>query len=235
MTRKRLGAVAAAVVVAAGGTGTAIAVTKKDEARQAEDAVIAGAAERLDVTPERLRDALAAAQDDQLDAQVKAGRITQEQADAIKARRKATGRVLGGPGAKLRGGGHGHGFGRRGFHHRGGKVRGIAFEELAKALGVTQAKLGDAFRDGKTVGEIARAEGKDIADVQAALKAAAKRHVDEAVADDELTKAQGDRLLTRLNRMIERVAQFPRMGPGRRGFRGPGGPGGGPPPSPPGP
>ena len=57
------------------------------------------------MSPSELRDALAAAQDDQLDADVKAGRLTQEQADAIKAHRKEAGSVLGGPGI---------------LHHRGG-------------------------------------------------------------------------------------------------------------------
>lgn len=224
MSRKRLGAVAAAVLVAAGGTGTAIAVTRSDEGTKVEDAVIAGAAERLDVTPEKLRDALSAARDEQLDAQVRAGRLTQEQADRIKARRKQSGRVLGLAGPGPRGGpdGPGRRFGGPGFHGRMG-VRAIAVQELTRALGVTRPELGEALRDGKSIADIARAEGRSLDAVKSDLQAAAKKHVDEAVADRKLTQAQRDRILARLNRMIDRLDKLPNFG--RRGPHGPG-PGG---------
>src|SRR5918997_5590508 len=95
MNLKRIVAITAAGAVVAGGAGVAIGATT---GKKAEQQVLADAAKRLDTTPEKLRAALAAAQDAQLDKAVKAGELTQEQADRMKAARKARGSVLGGSG-----------------------------------------------------------------------------------------------------------------------------------------
>ena len=104
MRRTRIAAVATAGALAAAGTGVAVATSASDDAKQREQAVLEDAAGRLDVDAAELRDALAAAEDAQLDAEVKAGRITQEQADAIKQMRERSGLVLGGPGHPRRAG-----------------------------------------------------------------------------------------------------------------------------------
>ena len=88
MRTRRIAALALSGALIAGGTGVAIAAVAKDDDKQAEQAVLDDAAERLDVTPQKLRDALAAAQDAQLDQAAKDGNLTPKQADAIKAARK---------------------------------------------------------------------------------------------------------------------------------------------------
>ena len=147
MRRTRIAAVATAGALAAAGTGVAVATSASDDAKQREQAVLEDAAGRLDVDAAELRDALAAAEDAQLDAEVKAGRITQEQADAIKQMRERSGLVLGGPGhARPRPGrprlprraarraGRGHGRRRRGArHHRGQAVPPAALRPDARA------------------------------------------------------------------------------------------------------
>src|SRR5215207_9431003 len=100
MRRTRIAAIAAAGALVAAGTGVAVATTRSDDPKQREQAVLTDAAKRLNVAPSELRDALSKAEDAQLDADVKAGRLTQEQADAIKERRKQSGTVLGGPGGR---------------------------------------------------------------------------------------------------------------------------------------
>src|SRR4051794_30993695 len=80
-----------ALAVAGGG---AIAATQDDP----EKSIIEDAAKRLNVTPKALTDALSAAQQAELDKAVKAGRLTQEEADRIKQHRLDEGHVLGGPG-----------------------------------------------------------------------------------------------------------------------------------------
>src|SRR5688500_6541719 len=100
MKPRRIAALAVSGALVAGGAGAAIAAVTKDDAKQTEQAILDDAAKRLDVTPEKLRDALSAAQDTQLDQAVKDGDLTQKQADAIKAARKDSGRVLGGPGLR---------------------------------------------------------------------------------------------------------------------------------------
>jgi len=195
MRTGRIAALALSGALIAGGTGVAIAAVAKDDDKQAEQAVLDDAAERLDVTPQKLRDALAAAQDAQLDQAAKDGDLTQKQADAIKAARKQAGTVLS-PG--LRGG-----AGRFGVHGKpmlhGGRhpfgVRGDIFEDFAKVLGTTPHKLKEQLRDGKSLADVAKANGKSMADVRAAVKAAMKTRLDKAVRDGDLTQKQADEIL----------------------------------------
>ena len=200
MSPKRIAALAISGALLAGGTGVAIATVTKDEGEKAEQAILDDAAKRLNVTPEKLRDALAAAQDAQLDQAVKDGTLTQKQADAIKARRKQSGRVLGGPfggppGLRFQGPGFGP--------HR--RVHGVIFPDLAKALGITRAQLFEQLRDGKSIADIAKARGKTFDDVRAAVKADAKRRADEAVENGDLTQAQADDLLAHLDSSLEHL------------------------------
>src|SRR5688572_15701917 len=185
MNIRRIAAITAAGAIVAGGAGVAIGATSGAEA---EKEVLADAAKRLDTTPEKLRSALAAAQDAQLDKAVKAGEITQAQADAIKARRKQSGRVLGGPG--MRGPGH-HKGGGPGFRGAG---RGIPIlREVAKALGLTEAELFEQLRDGKSIAQIAKAENKSLESVKDAVRKAVKAELDKQVAAKQITQAQADR------------------------------------------
>jgi hypothetical protein len=199
MGARRIATIALSGALLAGGTGAAIAAVTKDEGAKAEQEVLDSAAKKLDVTPEKLRDALAAAQDEQLDAAVKAGKLTQKQADAIKAARKQSGHVLGvGPGLKLRGGPGPHMRGFAGPVGPGGpglRLRGGPFGDLAKALGTTDDKLNEQLRAGTSLADIAKANGKSLADVKASLKADMKTKLDKAVKDEDLTQKQADRIL----------------------------------------
>ncbi len=228
MSSRKILAVAACGTLLACGAGVAIAAVSKDDASNVEGAILDDAAKRLNVTPEKLRDALAAAQDAQLDKAVKDGKLTQELADTIKARRKQSGHVLGGPpfagpppGAGPRAFGPGHGpLPGPGFPGHGralGDLRrgfGAAGLDLAKALGVTREQLGEQLRAGKSIADIAKAQGKSLSDVRTALKAVAKAKLDKAVEDGKLTKQQADRLRARINDRIDRAGTepaFPRM------------------------
>ncbi len=202
MSARRIAALALTGALLAGGTGAAIAAVSKDEGTKAEEAILDDAAKRLNVTPEKLREALSAAQDDQLDQAVKDGKLTQQQADAIKERRKQSGRVLGGP---FGGPGHHKGFGPRGGPRGGFGFRGAVFPDLAKALGITDAKLKEQLRDGKSIAAIAKAAGKSLADVRAALKADAKTRLDKAVKDGDLTQSQADKMLEHVDEHLERL------------------------------
>jgi|SRR5215213_3681922 len=213
MRRRRIAAIAAAGAVAAGGTGAALATTRAHDAKQREQAVLADAAKRLGTDADKLRDALSAAEDAQLDAEVKAGRLTQEQADAIKQRRRESGTVLGGPGFRGRHGGPGWGPGGRSFggpgHGRVGKVIAAA----AKALGLTQDQLFDRLRAGRSLSDVAKAQGKNYDDVKAAVRDAAKQELDDAVKAGRLTRAQADEILERLTEHLDDGGGFRHHGP----------------------
>ncbi|HWT23982.1 MAG TPA: hypothetical protein VN213_10800 [Solirubrobacteraceae bacterium] len=210
MKTRRVVAGAVAAAALAGGTAGAVAATTDEKA--AEQAVLGDAAKRLGVTTDELRSALAAAQDAQLDAAVKAGDLTQEQADAIKARRDAEGTVLGlGRG---RFGDH-HGFGRR-----GGPWGGPLADEIATALGISPERLFEQLRNGRTLEQIATAEGKTLEQVRAAVKAAVTERLDAALVAGRITQAQYDEMVEHLGEHIARLGEEPAFRGGRG--RGPG-------------
>ncbi len=209
MKTRRIVAGAATLAALAGGAAGAVAAGNDE--RSAERAVLADAAKRLGVTTDELRDALAAAQDEQLDAAVRAGRLTQEQADALKERRAAEGTVLD---LGARHGHHGH---RGGPGHGPGGPGGGIDDAVAEALGITERQLFDRLRDGRTLEQIARAEGKTPADVRAAVRTAVTERLDADVKAGRITQAQRDELLEHLGEHLERLGEDPLFGRGHHG------------------
>ncbi len=213
-TRIRLVASAGAALAVAGG-GAAYAAGELSP-RQESSAIIDDAAKQLGVDSAELADALEQALENRVDEAVADGRLTQEQGAALKAR-IASGEVplLGLRGGKPDFGHHGHGFGAR-------------FDTAATFLGLTEAELRTQLQDGKTLAEIATAEGKTVAALVDALVAAATTELAEAVESGKLTDAQRDRIVEELeDRITEGVNATPgehfRGGPrlhGGPGFRG---------------
>ena len=217
MRARRIVTIALSGALLTGGAGAAIAAVTQDDRAKAEQAVLDSAAKKLDVTPGKLRDALAAARDEQLDAAVKAGRLTQKQADEIKAARKQSGHVLGGrAGHKPRGNRGRH---KPGFAGPRSALRGGLFDGLAKALGVDEDKLHEQLRAGTSLAAIAKANGKSLAGVKASVKAATKTRLDKAVKDEDLTRKQADRILQAFDRRFDAFAAGKRLH-GRGGHRG---------------
>jgi polyhydroxyalkanoate synthesis regulator phasin len=219
MGGRRIAAIALSGALVAGGAGAAIAAVGKKDGKQAEQAVLDDAAKRLNVTPEKLREALGAAQDAQIDEAVKAGKLTQEQADKIKAVRKDSGRVLGplgGPGFEPRrfGPGGPHGPGAPGMGMRHGLL-----DDIAAALGTTPAKLFASLRSGKSIADIAKANGKTLADVRRAVRAAVKTKLDKAVKDGDLTQRQADEMLTGVDEKLKAIESGKALKLRRHGHR----------------
>lgn len=215
MGKGRIAAIALSGALAAGGTGAAIAAAgKNDEAKQGEQALLDDAAKRLDVTPERLRDALGAAQDAQVDKAVQDGKLTRRQADAIKAARKDSGRVL----RPIPPGVHGRLF-SPGRKHAFGMRRDL-IGDVAKALGTTPARLFDALRSGKSIADVAKANGTSPAAVRSAVKTAVKARLDKAVDSGDLTRKQADAMLERVDEKLAAIASGKRLRFGRRGPHG---------------
>jgi hypothetical protein len=200
MKVKRYMIVSAAVLAAGAGAGGAIAATSGDDAKKTEQSVLDDAAKRLNVTPEALRSALGAAEDAQLDQAVKDGRITQAQADAIKAERGKTGRVLGGAPGGGRGGFDGHGPGDHGGPGFGGPA---ALDAAATALGLKAAELRAKLEAGKSIADVAKDQGKDLADVKSAIRDAVTKQLDAAVTAGRLTAAQRTEELAELDEHLD--------------------------------
>jgi hypothetical protein len=210
MRRTRIAALTTAGVLAAAGTGVAVATTTSDDPKARESAILADAAKQLNVDPSELRDALSDAENAQLDADVKAGRLTQEQADAIKKHRGEEGTVLG-PGKPSF---HGDGphFSMRFKHPGGGPIE--LLDTAADALGISRDELAERLRDGKTLDEIAKAEGKSLDDVRNAVGAALEKRFDKAVEEGHLTRAQADKMLADVKEhLLDDLGRFPRLKP----------------------
>jgi hypothetical protein len=223
MRIKRYVLVSAAVLAAGAGGGAAIAATSggDDDHKKAEQAIIDDAAKRLNVTPDALRSALGAAEDAQLDQQVRDGKLTQAEADAIKRRRADSGTVLG-PGAA---GGPGPGGGPRGIHPGFGlgfkSGPAGALDGAATALGLSRDDLLKQLRSGRSIADIAKAQSKSLDDVKAAITAAVTKELDQQVADRKLTADQRDRILAELKDHLDDLVNLtPPSGPpgGAPGF-----------------
>ena len=202
MRRQHL--IAGAVTAAALAGGAAGAVAATDDHKAAEQSILSDAAKRLGVSADELRSALSKAEDAQLDAEVKAGRLTQAQADAIKQHRRADGTVLG-PGGP---GGPGH-FG----HGHGGPGGPFLLGDAAKAIGIGEDALVTQLREGKSLAAIAKTHGKRLTDVKAAVKAAATQRLDTDLKAGRITQAQRDELADHLDEAIDHLGDARGRGP----------------------
>ena len=217
MRMKQVLTIGAFVAILAIGAGVAAAESIGND----QDAFLNDVAKRLNVTPAELKAALKGASDDRIDAAVAAGKITKEQADAMKARTAKDGVPFFG------GGGHrGGGFGRW-LRHGGPPGHGgpASLDAAAEYLGLTEAELHTQLESGKTLAEIAKAQGKTVDGLEKALTAAMKTKLDAAVKAGTITQAQADDLLKRTTDHLDDLVN------GKLGFHGhDGGPGfGGPP------
>ncbi len=213
---KRTAAIGAAAALAVAGGGVAYAAATGTDHR---DALLRDAAGRLNVSPGELRSALEGAFGDQLDQAVKDGKLTQQQADQIKQRVKQYGLPLGGPGGP-------GGPGPMGGPNHG--PIGASLDAAASYLGVTRAELARQLQSGKSLADVARAQGKSVDGLEQALVDEAKTRLDRAVADRQLTADQRDQILREVQEHVSDIVNGRASGPlGHHGWRG--GPGGPPP------
>jgi hypothetical protein len=197
MRIKRYIIVSAAVLAAGAGAGGAVAASGGDDAKKSEQSVLDAAAKQLNVTPDALRSALGTAEDAQLDQAVKDGKITQAEADQRKADRAKDGRVLGGPG-----GGPGHG-GPGGGPGHGGPGGPATLDGAPGALGLSADALRTKLDAGQSIADVAKAQGKDIADVKAAIKAAVTKQLEADVTAGRITADQRTRQLADLDEHLD--------------------------------
>ncbi len=143
----------------------------------------------LHLTPAQTQDALKQAQLQTVDQMLKDGKITQQQADAMKARINA-------------GQGLGFGFGRNeGFKGNHALMKDLKTAELnaaASALHMSTADLQSALRSGKSLADLESQQKVSDSALRAAMKDAAKGVLDKAVKAGTITQAQADAILARV-------------------------------------
>jgi len=214
MRRKVVVGLVAAVALGAAGAGIAAAKLTGSPGDESK-AVINDAARDLGIEPSKLSAALKKAMSDRIDAAVKAGRITKAEGEELKQRIQSDEFPLFGPPA------FGHRFpGPHPFFH--------GLDAAATYLGLSESELRTRINNGKTLAQIAKAQGKSVAGLKSALLDDVKQKLDEAVKDGRLTKAEEQRALkdfqARIDGLVDaqlRLRFRHHGGPGfgfRRGF-----------------
>ena len=92
-------------------------------------------------------------------------------------------------------------------------------DAAATYLGLTQDELRTQLEGGKTLAQVATAEGKPVAGLEAAILAGAKQDLDQAVAAGKLTAAQEQEMLSRLQEHVDDIVN--NAGPFSRDKTGP--------------
>lgn len=190
-TRKTL-AVAAAALVVVGGGGAALAAQGSSSPGQS---FLDSVAKHLGISSQELEDATKAAAIDQVDQALADGRITEEQAQQFKDR------IESGDAPPF----FGPFFGR--FPHPGIPLFGERLSAAADYLGLAESELREKLNDGQTLAEVAKAEGKSVDGLEAAIVADATQRVDQLVEDGELTQAQADEMLERMKSHVDDLVE----------------------------
>lgn len=211
-TKLAAGAGAAIAAMGAGGAVAADRLSPQEES----NAVVEDAAGQLGVSPERLTAALQKALENRIDEAVEDGRITEEHAAELKERLGSGVLPLLGPLHKAA--------------HEGVRHLRLALDTAAGYLGVTRAELRAALREGESLADVAKAEGKSVDGLTKALVQAGTDRLDEALADGKITPAQRDAMAELLEERADEIVNGSLRDFGFRGRHGSGGPGHGEPP-----
>lgn len=195
---KRRIVIAAVALGVAGLGGTALATSSSGGTSFFDDV-----ARRLGVSPAKLRSAVNGALADRLDRLVKQGELTRAQADAIleHAREGRGGFPWGGwapfPRHEQFDEPDDFGFGRHGFFPA--PMRD-PLARAAKYLGMSPDDLMRDLRAGESPAAIAKAKGKSVSGLEAALIAPVKARLDAAVKAGRLTTSQEQHVLDMVTR-----------------------------------
>jgi hypothetical protein len=205
------------VLVTAAATGTDLAVlaagtpqpgNSSTKAQANCDRFIGHVASNLGKSPDQVKKAMTDALNQSLDDAVKAGDLTQQQADAIKARESGK-QVCSG---LLRGvGAHEHGP---------GKAARVGLAEYAKALGISEQDLRQQLAAGKTVKDIAASQNLSESDFRTKLTDVVRADLDAQVKSGKLTQQQEDNVLNKLENdplpLWDKPVKKPATPPGQR-------------------
>ncbi|HEY7196005.1 MAG TPA: hypothetical protein VH306_02335 [Gaiellaceae bacterium] len=191
-TKRKIAAGTVAGLAVASASG-AVAASKLHAPKAESDAVLTDAAKQLGVSTSELRTALKTALENRVDAAVADGRLTKEQGAELKKRIEANDfPILGGGPGPGRFGPH---F-RAGFGHFG---RPGPFGELDRAaayLGLSEQALRTQLQSGKSLGQIAKAQGKSADGLVDVLVAAVEKRLDTAVEAGRMSKEDEKKVLS---------------------------------------
>ncbi len=159
-------------------------------------------AQKIGIQTPKLQDAMKGAANDEVDAAVQRGDLTQQQAEHIKQRiAQSNGDFFPGP----------H-FGpdfpsaRHGF----GPAPGAEIDELASFLGITPDQLrSDLREDGTTLTSVAQKHGKTRDQLKSFILDEAKSRLSAAVQNGNLTQKQAGGILSMLQQHVDQLVDHP--------------------------
>lgn len=195
MKRKHKVVVGAAAMLAAAGGGVALAGSQAESPNEESKAIIDDAAKQLGISPSKLSDALKSALGDRVDEAVAAGRITRDEAQALKARIQSDDFPV---------------FG--GIRHRGHFGPFGSLEAAGDYLGLTEAQIRTELVSGKSLAQVARERGKSVDGLVDALVTATEERLDAAVSAGRLTRARADEVLAGLRGRIGELVNATGLG-----------------------
>jgi hypothetical protein len=185
-----------------------------DEKATRRDAALDTLAENLGISREELDAALRQTGLDLVDQALADGRITEDEAAAIRER--------------IESGEFPFFFGGPGFHHRGfAFCPGASLEEIADFLGVDRDVIVEGLQNDESLAQIAEANGSSRDALIEFIMGKIEERVNQAVENGRITQDQADEILAnsgeRVNDLVDREG-LPDRGP-RPGFGPRGGPG----------
>ncbi len=221
--KRRWWFVAAGVVAAAIAVGAGTLVMAQQSNQTGGTTFLDRVAQKLGIDTPKLQDAVKSAANDEIDAAVQRGDITQQQADKLK-QQVANGNFPGFNGPLVKGG---KGRGLEGSAFAFGFLAGADRQKLADFFGITVDQLKTELQaQGATLASVAQAHGKSRDDLKNFITDQAKTRLDQAVANKKITQQQEDNILNALNSRLDQLidASPPRFkgkfGPGMRGMPG---------------
>jgi hypothetical protein len=211
--RKRTKIVASAgAALAIAGAGAAVAADRLVSPKSESQAVLNDAAKQLGIEPAKLTQALQQALKNRVDDLVAQGVLTKEQGAALKQKLDAAGvPLLSGPLLGPRG----LDFDRlrSGFRLFGRHVQ-AGLQDAAEYLGLSEEALREQLTDGKSLAEVAKAQGKSVDGLVDVLVKDETARLDQAVKDGRLTDGQRDEIVANLEEKVTALvnAQPPAFG-----------------------
>ena len=163
--------------------------------------------DNLGVSRDALDKALAETGNDMVDKALADGKITQAEADAIKAK------IASGDFPPF-GFGFRHGY-KDGFQH--GFHAGVKLDDLANFLGVDVSVVTDGLRNNQSLAQIAEAHGKTRDELKSYIISNVTDRLKQEVKDGNITQAQADEKLQNVKDNVDNLidhAGLPFHGPG---------------------
>ena len=211
MNRRWIAAVVGAVAVVALGAGAVMAQTGGGSATS--NTFLDRVAQKLGIESPKLQDAITSVRNEDIDAKVQSGDLTQKQADALKQR--AANEPGFGPGSREHGS-----HGSKGLGGKFGRdMLGEGEQQLADFLGIPKDQLATELKaSNATLATVAAAHGKTADDLKTFITNTAKSKFADAVKNGDLTQKAADDMLGMLTANLDRMINS--SGHGRGGMMG---------------